>query len=558
MNNDVPSKDNKKKLKPKKPEKSNSYVLRSHSPVVKSPHPSSNNATKTLNIKSASAPTSPISTKISPVASKCPNCQNIDNLKDYFQDSTSGIDHAISVIKHFLLKFDNKSMDQFFSTSVRDIELIKGNLADLNNYITKIDNIEAILHDSLDSLTLLGNKHNDLLDRLANHEETLKKSSDNYDKSLTLENHRIEEIEKYVHKKLETLESITQSNSKDYMVMEKIGKLEQLCNELNQKVDSSYSNISSLRVPQLDDLEQFINTKIDATKPSTCIDYSPLVSRIDKVEEICHSLHRKLDSNINQPRHALTPNIIPHMPSNATPNTASNIASNVIPHTTPNTKYHRSPNGMPYTTPSTQYTFNSTSEVHITPRDCLILGDSNSKYINIDSNLVKTRRIPTYRIGDINPSLCSGYSRIWVHVGINDLKTRNCRGPSDVHMYHNLLLQKLHQIRLICPNSKIIVSPILPTGVPALNDRARLFTNLLFTGPRWFELLDFRDYCNHECQLVQIYRCYNNPRDHIHLGRIGIDLLRNKLISIISKVDTRSYSAVLQMGRLQKDRKSVV
>ena len=103
-----------------------------------------------------------------------------------------------------------------------------------------------------------------------------------------------------------------------------------------------------------------------------------------------------------------------------------------------------------------------TPEACITPKDCLILGDSNSKYINIDTSHMKTTQIPTYRISDINLEHCRGYSRIWIHVGINDLKTRNCRGPADVHMYHNLLLQKLHQIRLLCPNSKLIVSPFCP------------------------------------------------------------------------------------------------
>ena len=157
-----------------------------------------------------------------------------------------------------------------------------------------------------------------------------------------------------------------------------------------------------------------------------------------------------------------------------------------------------------------------TPDARITPGDCLILGDSNSKYINIDTSYIKTTQIPTYRISDINLEHCRGYSRIWIHVGINDLKTRNCRDPADIDN-HNLLLQKLHQIRLLCPNYKLIISPILSTVVPALNKRAILFTNLLHRGPQWFELLDFRVFCGNNDRLIQRYHCYGNPYDHIHL-----------------------------------------
>ena len=58
------------------------------------------------------------------------------------QDNTSCMDHAVNAIRHFILKFDTDSMDDFLKTSVQKIEVIKGNLVDLNNYITKLDDIE--------------------------------------------------------------------------------------------------------------------------------------------------------------------------------------------------------------------------------------------------------------------------------------------------------------------------------------------------------------------------------------------------------------------------------
>ena len=84
------------------------------------------------------------------------------------------------------------------------------------------------------------------------------------------------------------------------------------------------------------------------------------------------------------------------------------------------------------------------------PRDCLVIGDNNTKYIHIDINQIRTKRIATYRISDIQPSQCIGYSRIWVHVGINDLKSWNCRGPHDVHM---------HLDNLIVPPQKSLYHP---------------------------------------------------------------------------------------------------
>ena len=429
------------------------------------------------------------------------------------------MDHAVNAIRHFILKFDTDSMDDFLKTSVQNIEIVKGNLVDLNNYITKLDDIE---------------------DRFAKLEKTLTKFCE-FDKKLLSENSKLEEMEKFIHNKLESIESITQmnSNDRDHTVLQKINELNQLCNELNHKVDNS-KHTTYHRSPQIADLEELISAKFDSLK-SLSTENVTITHKIHKVEEICSNLHRKMDFFTNQ--HP------PNAPYTSTPYVRRQVMSNSIPFTPHNIR-HQAPN---YNT--TRCNTIPTPEAHTTPRDCVILGDSNSKYVTIDTNHIRTTRIPTYRITDINPEHCVGYSRIWIHVGINDLKTRNCRGPADVHMYYSLLLEKLHRIRQLCPNSKLIVSPILPTGVPALNERARLFNNnLLYTGPQWFELLDFRVYCGTDGRLQETYRCYSNVRDRIHLGRIGIELLKDKLISSISKVDTRSYSTVLRTGQPQNHR----
>ena len=356
------------------------------------------------------------------------------------------------------------------------------------------------------------------------------------------ENSKLDEIEKYIHNKLESIESFTQvcSESKDQNMLHKVNDLNQLCNELNEKIDNS-RHTTHHRSPQIADLEDFITTKINSLESSSSTDNVTLTNRISKLEELCNNMNRKFDSfTIQRPPNSHC-NPIPQVTPNASHQFASNTTS-----FSPSYERHQASNH--------HITQGSTYPTSTTPRDLLILGDSNCKYIKIDNSYIRTTRIPTYRIGDINPENCIGYSRVWIHVGINDLKTRNCRGPTDVHIYHKLLLHKLHRISQVCPNSKLIVSPILPTGVPALNDRARLFTNLLYTGPRWFDLLDLKVYCGADGGLKEMYRCYSNRRDRIHIGRVGIELLRNIVISCISKVDTRSYSTVLQTGQPQNYR----
>ena len=52
------------------------------------------------------------------------------------------LDHAVNAIKHFILKFDTDSINDYLTTSVKGIETIKENLTDLNyNHVTKLDSI---------------------------------------------------------------------------------------------------------------------------------------------------------------------------------------------------------------------------------------------------------------------------------------------------------------------------------------------------------------------------------------------------------------------------------
>ena len=180
------------------------------------------------------------------------------------------------------------------------------------------------------------------------------------------------------------------------------------------------------------------------------------------------------------------------------------------------------------------------------PRKCslLVVGDSNTKYIKFPN--ISCHRVPTYLIEDINPSMCIGHAKVWLHVGINNLKSIRCSGLNDVHKAFELFMHKIEQIGRLSPYTTVIVSPILPTGVSVLNDRARTFNRLLFSTRRWFLTVNFSSFADRYGMLDRNYRCYNNPRDKIHLGSQGIRVLERLITQRTFVVDARSYRAVVQ------------
>ena len=74
---------------------------------------------------------------------------------------------------------------------------------------------------------------------------------------------------------------------------------------------------------------------------------------------------------------------------------------------------------------------------------------------------------------------------IYDHLGINDIRDRSPGhdssdpDPSDVEEYFNNLLLKIKDIKKLCPNTSIILFPILPTKSYKLNQRVVKFDRLL-------------------------------------------------------------------------------
>ena len=284
----------------------------------------------------------------------------------------------------------------------------------------------------------------------------------------------------------------------------------------NKKIDTLENSINDLSkyITKLDTIEEIVNSKIKESSPP----YSPynlddLTSRIASLESLCTQLNTKIDSMSN--RYPL------QVPSASNHTTLSQTI-------TPSAPNHLRNAPAP------------------SPKTCIILGDSNTKYVKLEDNHLDSHRVPTYTIDDIDPNSCIGYKKIWIHVGINNLKTLNCKNINDIHGHFNTLIQKLNAIRSLCPYSKLMVSPILPTAIPTLNKRALIFNKLLFEQSNWFTTLDFNLFCGNDGKMMDIYRCNNNRRDRIHLGSLGIKILSSKAKHHLSQLDTRSYATAVR------------
>ena len=174
----------------------------------------------------------------------------------------------------------------------------------------------------------------------------------------------------------------------------------------------------------------------------------------------------------------------------------------------------------------------------------LVVGDSNTRHIKL--NNVAFTRLPTYTIEAVDPQKCKGYAKVWLCVGVNSLK--RCRSPRKVYQCFQLLMFKIDQIHKISPTTKLMVSPILPTGIPTLNPKSLYFNHLLTTTPKWWTPLDFNIFADSNRLLADRFRSYRNKHDLIHLGFQGIRTLNDIISNQLSRVDGRSYAYVTKLN----------
>ena len=166
---------------------------------------------------------------------------------------------------------------------------------------------------------------------------------------------------------------------------------------------------------------------------------------------------------------------------------------------------------------------------NVAGKTVLIMGDSNTRLVHLDGEGVSETRIPTYVVEDIDPHKCNGFDIVWLHVGVNSLKPRNCGHLRGVREKFDIFMGKIHKIAEISPKTRLTVSPILPTAIPALNRRIVAFNRLLFSEPAWWQELPLGDFIADNNLIASQFLSFNKERDKIQLGYRGI----KKLTSLV-------------------------
>ncbi len=204
-------------------------------------------------------------------------------------------------------------------------------------------------------------------------------------------------------------------------------------------------------------------------------------------------------------------------------------------------------------------TFRHVSETFL--KSTIIIGDSNTRSLRFGTGIgtfgqnMPGQRIEAIHTTDIDPVKCCGYKNIFIHCGINDIKHYRINSPEKVTNKCNRLKQSIEQILTICPDSRVYVSPILPTKSRDLNIRVNWFNENLFRFRNnlfdKFTILNFGEFCDEYGCLRHDMGRYWNPEDPLHLGQRGVrtlaKLIRERVYSSIMSPSPsrRGYGAVL-------------
>ena len=181
----------------------------------------------------------------------------------------------------------------------------------------------------------------------------------------------------------------------------------------------------------------------------------------------------------------------------------------------------------------------------------IVIGDSNTRFLRFGSgkgtfgDKLPGKRVLAFTIDQIKPEECSGYKNVFVHCGVNDI--RNSGSPEACA---NKLISKLERICRLCPTSRVNVSPILPTRLQHLNQKAIAFNKTLFnyinTCNSKIGSLDFSGFLDESMSLLDKRFCRYQKEDPVHLGSTGIFTLASIIrAKVNSPVDGRMYRDVI-------------
>ena len=193
-------------------------------------------------------------------------------------------------------------------------------------------------------------------------------------------------------------------------------------------------------------------------------------------------------------------------------------------------------------------------------KSTIIIGDSNTRQLKFGTGKgtfghnMPGKRIEALHITDIDPAECCGYRNIFIHCGINDIKHYKINNRDKVSAKFSELKSKINDISVLCPESRVFVSPILPTKSQMWNQRAEYFNKLLFAYMNQsmkFVALNFNEFCDNDNKLSDDMGKFWNKNDPLHLGSKGIStlvkIIRHHVYSsvIVPSPHVRDYSAVI-------------
>ena len=191
-------------------------------------------------------------------------------------------------------------------------------------------------------------------------------------------------------------------------------------------------------------------------------------------------------------------------------------------------------------------------------RSTIIVGDSNTRCMNFGEgkgtfgHLIPGRRVEAIHIEDIKPIDCCGYKNILIHCGINNIKHHRVNTRDAIHTCFVNLKNKVEEIRKLCPSSRLVLCPVLPTKRSDWTNRACCFNGFLFEYANRsngkITTMNAGGFCNNNSGLLaDELGLYWKPDDPLHLGSRGIRVLANMIRHCVygSATTGRSYSSVL-------------
>ena len=134
-------------------------------------------------------------------------------------------------------------------------------------------------------------------------------------------------------------------------------------------IGDNIHDLSNYNVTKLDAIEEFVKKKVENAS-SSHDSYSRVIERLDSLESICGQLNSKIDT-------------FNHSSLNSIPLLETQINE-------PGNNLTNTPSPAP------------------NPNSCIILGDSNTKYVSIANSTLDSHRVPTFLIEDIDPYKCVG------------------------------------------------------------------------------------------------------------------------------------------------------